>query len=222
MMNKKSHLALSFLTAFLLISGFLFLRTLREYNKGVEIYEDLQQEVQLTESSGAFPDISLDVEELLEENDDFCAWIYYEDGKLNHPIVQESYEEINKYLQTAFDGSMNSAGCLFLPFDAAADFTAYNTFIHGHNMRNGSMFGSLKKLYREPEANEYPYFFIWTKDHERIMYHVLAIYVTDENSVKDAICGSANLVTLSTCYGASGSDMRLLIQGIEILRENWD
>ncbi|MCD8096894.1 MAG: class B sortase [Lachnospiraceae bacterium] len=255
-MSEKKRLIPAFLAAILLASGFLFLKTLREGGEGLEIYENLQEEVQVADASGAFPDISLDVERLLAENGDFTAWIYYADGKLNHPIVQESYEEINKYLTTSFDGLTSCAGCLFLPFDATEDFTAYNSFIHGHNMRGGSMFGSLKTLYQKPENNEFPWFFIWTKDHERMMYRVIAMYVTDENSAMtaaameeteqkeyiqealklgstdgqleftdeewDAALGGARLVTLSTCYGASGSDQRLLVHGIEILRESWE
>ncbi len=86
-MSEKKRLIPAFLAAILLASGFLFLKTLREGGEGVEIYEDLQEEVQVADASGAFPDISLDVERLLAENGDFIAWIYYADGKLNHPIV---------------------------------------------------------------------------------------------------------------------------------------
>lgn len=135
-----------------------------------------------------FPDINIDIDGLMDINPDFVCWIYYKDGNISYPVVKEHADEVDEYLHRTFEGKYNSAGCLFIPYDALDDFTNLNTFVYGHNMRNGSMFGSLKFLYNNPaEYFKEPYFYIWTKDHERIMYRVAAVYVVDKDSNMYAI-----------------------------------
>ena len=49
------------------------------------------------------------------------------------------------YLHTTFEGNNSKSGCLFMDYRDNEDFSLFNTFIYGHNMKNGSMFGKLKK-----------------------------------------------------------------------------
>lgn len=206
------------------------------------------------ESESPFPERDIDIEGLLSVNPDFVAWIYYEDGKIDYPVAKETEDDINKYLNTTFEGQRNTAGCIFMPYDASSDFKDLNTFLYGHNMKNGSMFGTLKYLYRDPAENfKNPYFYIWTKDYERIMYRVVSMYVVDKDSEmysvpvniegyveyrdkilelgsvggyqafmdmeKGAMGQAEPFVTLSVCYGSAGTRNRLLVHGVEILRE---
>lgn len=201
-----------------------------------------------------FPDKDVDVDALLSENPDFTCWLYYPDGKVDLPVVKEHEDDINGYLHRTFEGTRNSAGCVFMPYDADEGFHDLNTFLYGHNMANGSMFGSLKYLRRDPQENfKDPYFYIWTKDHERMLFRVVAMYEVDRDSEmyavpmstegyreylsqalsmgsvealvpftqeeKDAMGHAKPLVTLSVCYGKAGTRNRLLIQGVELVRE---
>ena len=134
-----------------------------------------------------FPDIEVDIEGLLAENPDFVAWLYYEDGDVNYPVVQETASGVNKYLKTTFEGTENSAGCVFIPYDADPALRYKNTFVYGHNMKDGSMFGGLKNVYRKPEEAKDPYFYVWTKDYEVIRYRVIAAYVVEYDSEMYAI-----------------------------------
>ena len=62
------------------------------------------------------------------------------------------------------------------------DFSHFNTIIYGHNMRNGTMFGSLKKLLNDPSIiEEDPYIYIFTKD-KVMMYEICAAYITNASS----------------------------------------
>lgn len=208
------------------------------------------------EPESPFPDRDIDIEGLLEQNPDFVCWLYYPDGAVDYPVVKETESDINGYLHRTFDGKSNAAGCIFMPYDADSGFRDLNTFLYGHNMRDGSMFGSLKYLYRDPEEKfKDPYFYIWTKDYERIMYRVVAMYVVDKESEMFAVpisaagyveykdkmmaMGSVDgfveitdeemdklghgspLVTLQACYGPAGTRNRLLVTGVEILREDF-
>ena len=87
--------------------------------------------------------ISIDFEELMKQNSDLSGWIVFDNLPINYPIVYSSDNEY--YLTHTFRGNENSAGALFMDAANKRDFNEYQTILYGHNMKNGSMFGSLKK-----------------------------------------------------------------------------
>lgn len=156
-----------------------------EYEQARESYVSAIQPKQNADvadvEADPFPKIDIDVEGLLEKNEDYVAWLYYEDAKISYPIVQESGDEVNKYIHTTFDGTENPAGCIFMPFDSDPMFRYMNTFLYGHNMKDGSMFGRLKNIYRDPKEAKNPYFYIWDLDENVTRYRVFAMYVVDKS-----------------------------------------
>lgn len=158
------------------------------------------------------PDLDIDIEGLLAANPDFIGWLYYEDGNVDYPVTKEQENDINGYLHRTFEGNKSSAGCLFIPYDADERFTDFNTFVYGHNMKNGSMFGSLKKLIRTPDENyKDPYFYIYAKNGDRIMYRVISTYITRKDSSYFAIPQSASGYEeyLETILSAGRMDSRI-------------
>ena len=119
------------------------------------------------------------------------------------------------------------------------DYSDYNTIIYGHNMRNGTMFGSLKKLLNDQKIiKEDPYFYIFTED-KAYMYEIFAVYLTtassktydlidseeaqqeyldfvdetaDYRSDKE-VTAADRIVTLSTCHGLH-SNNRTIVHGV--------
>ena len=62
------------------------------------------------------------------------------------------------YLRKSFDGTNSFAGSIFMEGINNPEFTDVNTIIYGHNMRNLSMFGLLKKYTRDDkyyDSNKY-------------------------------------------------------------------
>lgn len=161
-----------------------------EYHESDMEYEEIQKtytedfdDIQPVSYESPIPYRDVDIEGLLSQNPDFVCWLSYADGGVDHPVVKEQEKDINGYLHRTFDGQSNGAGCLFIPYDASYDFMDNNTFVYGHNMKNGSMFGSLKKVFRDPGANfTDPYFYVWTRDGEAVMYRIISMYVTDKDS----------------------------------------
>lgn len=249
----------------LFVFGFLFaaiqlVRIFLEYGSADTEYDiirnDYTQEVSGNDVSGEtdpFPDLNIDVDGLLAQNPDFLCWLYYEDMDVSYPVMLEPEGEYNKYLHMTFEGESNYAGTLFVPPETDPDFLDLNSFIYGHNMHNGSMFGTFNDVYNNmAEQFVDPYFYIWTRNHEKIMYRVVAMYVVDKDSMQYAVphtdegydtyleqmlsFGSVEsvipftedeqtamsernpIVSLSTCYGPSGTSRRLLVQGVEVLR----
>ena len=178
--------------------------------------------------------LTIDFEALLEENPDTVAWIDFPGQDVSYPIVQA--EDNSRYLDYSFEGEKSVYGAIFLDYRNQGLMNDGNTVIYGHNMRNGSMFGFLKK-YREKEYYEkYPYFNIYTPGQayrceiiacarlivESWHYRVQLRSHEVRQAYIDLICGAADyeipfepaldapLVLLSTCSG-SDHDYRLVV-----------
>jgi sortase B len=128
----------------------------------------------------AFQHLTIDFDELEKINSEFVAVIYVPSLDLRYPVAQA--EDNSKYLKTTFDGSYNPSGCIFLDTTASKDFTDMNTFIFGHNMRNETMFGSLKRFYQKDGlVDSDPYVYLYTKD-KVFKYRIFSYYLANEGS----------------------------------------
>lgn len=190
-----------------------------------------------------YPPLAIDMDKLMEMNSDFRGWFYFPAVEVSYPVVQG--EDNNYYLKHSFEDEKSNSGCIFMECDAAPDWSDRNTFVFGHNMRDGSMFGTLKKLVDDPsllDAN--PRFYIYTED-VVYTYEIFSYYLTKSDSNRYMIFSSdenydkytswavenssyvfdvdlserSNIVSLSTCYGSAGTSRRLLIHGVLTLTE---
>lgn len=110
-------------------------------------------------------DVKINFEELKQQNPDIIAWIRFDNPDemdINYPVLYSGDNET--YLRKDIYGETHTAGCIFLEGLNQPDFSDRYNILYGHNMRDGSMFGSLKK-YKEQEFYENnPYFTLYTKD----------------------------------------------------------
>ena len=104
----------------------------------------------------------IDFAELKSVNEDIVGWLRIRALDISYPVVQG--EDNDYYLHRTFEGVDNFAGCLFVNCDNEPDLTDQNTIIYGHNMKNGSMFGKLKKFQEEETFNKSKFFWIFTED----------------------------------------------------------
>ena len=240
----------------LIISCINLGRIFLEYNRGVQEYKELQEYVnnerpQLPareEEEDDFVMPEIDFAALKAKNEDFRYWLYIPALEVNYPVVQGKDNDI--YLYRTFDGDSNSAGCIFLDAGNSPDLTDRNTVIYGHNMKNHSMFGSLKKFMQEEElAEENPYFYLYTEG-EAIRYRIISYYTTVSGSdtyrsvytdedydsylkmalqtslfkgyQKDYTEGRPDMVTLSTCHGKAGGTGRFVVHGVVDEIREWN
>lgn len=200
--------------------------------------ETAETEALQTVGDDYFPTLVVDFAGLESINEDVTGWFSMPVLDIAYPVVQGSNNDY--YLDHTVEKKGNSSGAIFM--DAAANplMTDYNTFIYGHNMRNGSMFGKLKNFIREENLCwSNPYFFYYTKD-KSYKYLIISYYVTLDGSesyyipISDEAYSDyrrlilkkslyqcdrdfpdyAPIVTLSTCYGASGGEQRFVVHGI--------
>lgn len=98
---------------------------------------------------GEMAPIAVDFRFLQLESEDIIAWLYSPDTPINYPVLQG--ENNDSYLHRLPNGKYNFAGSLFLDSACLDDFSSPCNVIHGHNMKNDTMFGSLPDY----ESQEY-------------------------------------------------------------------
>lgn len=78
---------------------------------------------------------------LQDEQPDFAAWLKAEAAGIDYPVMDSE-----DYIFRAFDGSESKSGTPFIGEGGSLDSDMF--IIYAHNMKNGSMFGSLDE-YRD-------------------------------------------------------------------------
>lgn len=140
-----------------------------------------------------------------EINPDYIGILSVPALGIRYPVVQG--EDNEEYLHTTFEGKSNPSGCIFLDCGNDPRMTDDISYIYGHNMKDGTMFGSLKRLKTEKWKREdvKAYFF---NDDKTLTYEFAGADVVKTYSMKDEACKGKNLV-LYTCWGGD-RDSRLL------------
>ena len=231
-----------------LFSGYKLCGIFSEYRTGSEEYEAIQEyavfeedSIEIKEKKNEERVIFINFEGLQEINPEIVGWIRFDEpSKINYPIVQS--EDNDKYLKTTFEGNRNAAGTIFMDYQNTNDFSDQNTFIYGHNMKNGSMFGQLRKYKDSSFCEEYPYFYVYTPDGAESIYQVFAVCIVKDGTdsyikryagdtefqdyidyirsislySRDVSVGvDSKIVSLSTCTNVT-EDERLLVHGVKL------
>ncbi len=178
--------SVAFLVAIVILSIYLFgyLKAMLEYKelnkqfvtlKGSNIQAAPDQEVK------GVPDLKVNFKGLSSINADVASWIYMPGVDISYPVVRG--KDNDYYLQHTFEKNVSLSGAIFMDYQDSPDLVGFNTFIYGHNMRNGTMFGSLKKyLQDETLIQSAPYFYLYLKDGSVKKYRIFAYYQDDGNS----------------------------------------
>lgn len=85
--------------------------------------------------------------ELAQVNPDFAAWLKIPQTEIDYPVMFTP-DDPEYYLRRAFDKTNSQSGTPFIGVEASLDSTCF--IIYGHNMNNGTMFGTLD-YYTDPE-----------------------------------------------------------------------
>ena len=184
--------------------------------------------------------LDVDFAALLAENPDTAAWLHIPALEVSYPVVYANDREY--YTKHTFEGTVNANGAIFIePFNRPS-FADRNTFLYGHNSADGSMFGRLHELsFSGAGEEQVPFVFIYLKDGEIRKYRIYSFYVTKEDGrsfrtigedeydtyVKETLRAAEkvpvadfsnrpDLLTLSTCYGATGTNERYLVHAVRV------
>ena len=98
--------------------------------------------------------VFVDFEKLTAEYPDTVGWLYCEGTPVNYPVVQS--KDNLRFLRRLADCRYNAAGSLFADYRCKEVAASGNYIIYGHNMKNGSMFGTLVRYRSQNYYDEHP------------------------------------------------------------------
>lgn len=150
------------------------------YNEGDKIYYESQEKYFVSEQedgdkSNENQKYTLDIAQLKKINPDIIAWIYINDTKVSYPLLQCDNNE--KYLKQTYNNIKSDFGSIFVDFRNSSDMSDRNSIIYGHNTKNGSMFGSLKKYKDVNYFKQHPKIYIVYAD-KTYEYEIFSVYTT--------------------------------------------
>lgn len=161
-MKKKNGLLIGAGILVLCVGGYMVGNQLRQDVQSKQTYETIET-TYVTDSGDAWYDaMTVDFAGLKQTNSDVVGWLYVDGSDvISYPILQGEDDE--EYLHKDLIGQELKAGSIFLEAGNASDFSDYHTIIYGHNMRDGSMFGSLKKYHsKDGFYEDHPCFTVFT------------------------------------------------------------
>lgn len=228
-----------------------------EYKKGTDEYNQIE-EMAVTErdadsaevagpNAQLKPPIEVDFDKLKSVNEDVVGWIYVDAlPDISYPIVKG--KDNQTYLHQTYEKNYNFAGTIFVDYENSGDFSDCNTLVYGHNMKNGSMFGHLKKFREDDKLYKQDKYFWLLTPERNYRYEIISAYTTGVNSdtytlfkgpgeefekYLETIKGYSEIqtddtdltikdkiVTLSTCTGNEST--RFVVQGKRVDAEDAD
>ena len=93
----------------------------------------------------------VDFEKLKEINNQIVAYLKVNGTKIEYAVVQA--KDNNYYLRRNLDKKYNVGGSIFMDYKNKLDGTDKNIVIYGHNIKDGSMFGTLENILEEEWYN---------------------------------------------------------------------
>ena len=180
---------------------------------------------------------------LHNENNDYLFWLYIPKTKIDYPVMMS--RDNKDYLHSSFYKEKLYAGTLFIDALSSKRENQDNLIIYGHNMKDGSMFGTLKKWRDGKYFNEDKFIEIYTEKEKRV-YLIFAVRevssnmdllhykldgFTNEEYIQDARNNNIHfrefeeqyknnqIMTLSTCM--SNDAKRLIINSILLYKTDY-
>lgn len=118
--------------------------------------------------------------ELTAINSDYIGWLTLEGTEISYPIVQRDKEY---YLNHDFEQKVNSHGAIFLDGGCDVEFPVW--LIHGHHMKDGTMFGGLKYFEKIDYLQEHTTLYFDAGDGDE-KYRIYAAALIDFSKEDDA------------------------------------
>ena len=174
--NIPSIILMCFFTALLIYSGTKIVIWYMNNQNNKKISEEIAEFVTVDETKEDDEEkYVVDFEKLKEKNSDIVAWLKVKGTNIETTVVKSTNNDY--YLTHNFNKEYNSAGWIFADYKNKVDGTDKNLVIYGHNMRDDSMFGSLKWVINEDwYNNEDNKYITLITENETQVYEVFSVY----------------------------------------------
>lgn len=169
-MNNKllKIILLLFFLVLMFISGKNIIEWLKENNHNQDI---VREEKRLIKDN---KNIVLD-NNIKNDNPYTIGWLIVDGTNINYPVVK--YTDNDYYLNHDFNNQYNSAGWIFM--DYRNELEDQNIIIYGHHRRDGSMFGSIEKIFKEKNKDLN---ISLITNNKTINYKIFSIYKISSNN----------------------------------------
>ena len=241
-MKKKSKILITLiqivLIAVIIFSGIKIIEWIKSNKKNKDIMSEIKENVVINnETDSNNEEYKIDFAKLKQKNSDAIAWIKVNGTDIDFPVVKGT--DNSYYLTHNFDKEKNKAGWIFADYRNKFDGTDKNIIIYGHNMKNGSMFASLKDVIKEEwYNNENNKYIALITENENCKYQVFSVYQTETEEyylqtnisnfkefvekIKDRskknfnvdIKETDSILTLSTC--ADNTKYRVVLHAVKV------
>ena len=104
---------------------------------------------------------SIDFTKLKAKNEDVAGWLFNQNGVINYPILKG--EDNDYYLNHTINKKKNVNGSIFMDYRNSFDFSDAVSIIYGHNMKNGTMFATIRRYRNQSYYDAYPSFYLYTE-----------------------------------------------------------
>lgn len=248
--NIIRRIVLAISIAVFIFAAYNLINIFLAYHKADVIYDNIQQDV-LDDDSHTKVVIGEDEQEveipftynhqaLLNINPQGIGYMYIPSINCRLPMVQG--DDNDYYLTHTFNKEPSANGCLFEDYRITGGLSSSHVIIYGHNMRNGAMFGKLKKYqdfsFWNQSGNDV--FYIYTGNVIK-EYRIFSCYISEAvsdtytfnfpnltsmrdyaanmkaKSIYDTgvdISSATQVVTLSTC--TDNGEQRIIVHGMYI------
>lgn len=134
------------------------------------------EELAVPEEEAVFQQVSLTCpfgvafERMWETNRDVVAWLSSPDTVIDYPVMHGATNDT--YLHANWKGSYSVSGSIFTNWRCSGYLDDFNTIIYGHNMKDGSMFHSIKSYSSQSYYEKHPYIWYVTPEAKYVLYVV--------------------------------------------------
>ena len=186
-----------------IVSATKIILYIKDAKNNEKLLEEISEFVQIKEVENNNK-YSIDFNSLKQKNEEAVGFLKVQNTDIEHIVVRA--KDNSYYLNHNFNKEQNNAGWIFADYRNKLDGTDKNIIIYGHNMKNGTMFSTLKNIlnkdWQEDKDNR---FITFVTENGVAIYEVFSVYeieeedyyITTELSEKDFSEFKANLKSRS-------------------------
>lgn len=122
---------------------------------------------------------------LYEQNSDFVGWVKISDTQIDNPVYKAKNDSY--YINHNQNKEKSRYGAIFAHCENALSWTEMdkNIVLFGHNMKDGAMFGELKKLRKLNFLKEHPTVEFTTLYTKNDVYKIYAVFLLNSKKQDD-------------------------------------
>lgn len=176
--NTILTLLIFFFIILIVASGLQIYKWYNNNQKNKEILNEIKSE-NIIVYDEAEDEVAVDFDALKKINSDVVGYVEVNNTNISYPVVKAT--DNNYYLTHNLKKEYNGSGWVFMDYRNDLDGKDKNIIIYGHNMRDGSMFGSLKEIlsanWYKNEENKYITFIT---EGGTSVYEVFSVYQVEK------------------------------------------